>query len=135
MPTSRRSPVPVSCHCPSPPLPPEVQIHLALDLFVLLRSNQTKSVLFFQIRFSLCDLLAMCYLIACCSVLDREFNSAQIYSMEVILGEVDLYFVQLIWAGVVGGGGGVRFGQEEILLHLSDLSSRIVSLHAAFHVE
>lgn len=75
----------------------------------------------------------MCYLIACCSVLDREFNSAQIYSMEVILGEVDLYFVQLIWAGV--GGWGVRFGQEEILLHLSDLSSRIVSLHAAFHVE
>jgi hypothetical protein len=46
----------------------------------------------------------MCYLIACCSVLDREFNSAQIYSMEVILGEVDLYFVQLIWAGVVWGG-------------------------------
>jgi hypothetical protein len=75
----------------------------------------------------------MCYLIACCSVLDREFNSAQIYSMEVILCEVDLYFVQLIWAGVVWGG--VRFGQEEILLHLSDLSSRIVSLHAAFHVE
>ena len=74
----------------------------------------------------------MCYLIACCSVLDREFNSAQIYSMEVILGEVELYFVQLIWAGV---GGGVRLGQEEILLHLSYLSSRIVSLHAAFHVE
>jgi len=73
----------------------------------------------------------MCYLIACCSVLDREFNSAQIYSVEVILGKVELYFVQLIWGGWVGGAIWARGDPSD----LSYLSSRIVSLYAAFHVE
>lgn len=72
MPTSWCSLVQVSsCHCPSPPMPPEVQIHLALDLF-----DHTKSVLFLKFD-SASAVAAICLLGG--RVLNVLFDSLLLY--------------------------------------------------------
>jgi hypothetical protein len=100
MPASRRSLVQVSsCHCPSPPMPPEVQIHLALDSF-----DHTKSVLFLKSD-SASAVAEICMLGG--RVLNVLFDSLLLYFGLGVqfrpdlhhkgdLGEVELYFVQLV---------------------------------------